>query len=240
MRAQRNIKERIRDVRRRPGYARFEAALFGWLIWAALRSLRWLTRFEMRGFERVEENWRDGRPMVFAFWHGRAIMLPFLYRGRSVYIMNSLHRDGEMITRALARLGIGVTRGSSTRGAIGGMRGLLRALRDGSDVALIPDGPKGPAGEAKSGAVELAAVGRAPLFPVAFSASRSVRMKGWDRMMFPLPGARVICLAGEPLEAASGRQSREQREQMRCELEARLCEVTRAADRMVGRSEENT
>ena len=179
--------------------------------------------------------------MVLAFWHGRAIMLPFLFRGRlargeNIWIMNSSHRDGEIITRALGRFGVRSTRGSSSRGAIGGTLGLARKLRDGKDVALIPDGPRGPALQAKAGAVELAATGGAPICPLAFSASRFVRLGGWDRMMLPLPGSRVVCVVGEPIEVPKGRLGRDRREALRAALQDRLTAAADAADVEVGRS----
>jgi lysophospholipid acyltransferase (LPLAT)-like uncharacterized protein len=165
-------------------------------------------------------------------------MLPFLYSGPGAAIMNSTHRDGEIITRALERFGIRSTRGSSTRSAIAGTLGLMRELRAGRDVALIPDGPRGPAGSAKAGAVALAAAGGVPLFPLAFSASRCVRMRGWDRMLLPLPGARVVCVIGAPIDPPDARD-RAARERLRGVLEQRLNEVTRTADRMAGRLEED-
>ncbi len=204
------------------------------LLWV----LRATTRFEVHGFEAVERCREEGRPVVLAFWHGRSIMLPFVFRGRRATIMNSTHRDGELITRALERFGFAATRGSTRRGAIAGTLGLLRVLREGGDVALIPDGPRGPAGVARAGAVELAAAAGAPLFPLAFSASRCLRLPSWDRMMIPIPGARVACVVGDPMEPDPRTHGREQRERVRAELERRLCEVTRSADRLVGRTEE--
>ena len=229
----RPIKRLMARWRTHPGFAEAEIAVYAWLAWAVLRLLRATTRFEVVGAERLEEQWNAGRPMVFAFWHGRSIMLPFLVRGRrDAYIMNSTHRDGEIITRALERFGIRSTRGSSTRGAVAGTLALLRALKRGSSVALIPDGPRGPAGVAKAGAVELASSGGAPLFPLSFSASRAIRLGGWDRMMLPAPGARVVCVVGEALEVGDGGRGREAREKLRAALEARLEEVTRRADRL--------
>jgi len=233
------VKAWIRRLRRRPGWVAAETRVLGFVIWLVLRLLRATTRFEVRGRERLEENWRNGRPMVFAFWHGRSIMLPFLYGGHGLYIMNSLHRDGEMITRALERFGLRATRGSSTRGAVSGTRALLRALGEGNDVALIPDGPRGPAAHAKGGVVELATMGHAPLFPVAFSARPSLRLTGWDRMMLPLPGARVICMVGEPIDTAGQAPGKQGREALRLVLERRLREVTREADRATGRVQED-
>ncbi len=234
------LKRGIRRIRRSPGYARWETRILGWLIWLILRALRATSRLECHGFELLDRYWREGRPLVLAFWHGRSIMLPFAYRGRRAVIMNSTHRDGEMITQALGRFGYEAVRGSARRGAVAGTLGLLRALRDGADAALIPDGPRGPAGVARAGAVELAAAAGAPLFPLSFSASRCVRLPTWDRMMVPLPGARVVCVAGSPIEPAADATGdrRQWRERMRVELERRLSEVTREADRLAGRREE--
>jgi lysophospholipid acyltransferase (LPLAT)-like uncharacterized protein len=240
MARRRPIKRALSRLRRNRGFAEAEIALLAWLAWALLRAIRLTVRFETVGADALERNWGEGRPVVFAFWHGRSIMLPFLVRGRrDAYIMNSTHRDGEIITRALERFGIRSTRGSSSRGAVGGTLALLRALRRGNSVALIPDGPRGPAGVAKAGAVELASSGGAPLYPLAFSASRAVRLRGWDRMMLPLPGARVVCVVGEPLVTETGRSGREARERMRADLERRLVDVSRRADRLAGRPEES-
>jgi lysophospholipid acyltransferase (LPLAT)-like uncharacterized protein len=236
------VKRILTRGRAHPGFAKAEVALLAWLAWIVLRVLRRTTRFEIVGDDALERRWAAGEPMVFAFWHGRSIMLPFLVHGRhDAYIMNSTHRDGEIITRALERFGIRSTRGSSSRGAVGGTLALLRALKRGSSVALIPDGPRGPAGVAKAGAVELASSGGAPLYPLAFSASRAIRLSGWDRMMFPVPGARVVCVVGEPLDVpAGGSDRRAERERARSLLESRLNELTRRADRLAGRPEDST
>jgi len=225
-------------MRRRPGYRRLEVAVLGTAIWALLWLLRWTTRFHYEGLESVEADWTRGHPMVFAFWHGRAMMLPFLSRGREAYIMNSTHRDGEIVTRTLVRFGIKTTRGSSRRNAVSGTLGLLRALKRGAPVALIPDGPRGPAGIAKPGAVELALRTGVPLVPLAFSAKPAIRLGGWDRMLVPLPGAKVVCVAGEPIVTAGREPTKELREELRCQLEDALRDLCRRADRVVGRREE--
>ncbi|RMF21225.1 MAG: DUF374 domain-containing protein [Deltaproteobacteria bacterium] len=230
------VKPAVRRVRRHPRYVAVESRIGGLLIYLVLWALRATTRFEVHGLERLEPYRSNGRPVVLAFWHGRSIMLPFVFLGRRATIMNSTHRDGELITRALERFGFSATRGSSRRGAVAGTLGLLRVLRRGGDVALIPDGPRGPAGVARAGAVELAAAARAPLFPLAFSARPCLRLPSWDRMMIPMPGARVACVVGEPMEPSD--TGRDRRERLRMELEQRLADVTRAADRLAGRPEE--
>ncbi len=234
----------VRSVRHGRWYRRLEIPVAGFALWVALWLLRWTIRFQVVGLQALLEAWRAGRPFVLVFWHGRSLMLPFLQRhaadcGAKVWIMNSPHRDGQIVSHALERFGIRCVRGSSSRGAVAGTLHLARALRGGSNVALAPDGPRGPAGVAKPGAVELAMIAGAPLCPLAFSASRSVRLRSWDRLMLPLPGARVACVVGEPLVVATGDGSRPDRERLRAELERRLVAACNAADRVVGRTPED-
>ncbi|MFT5040420.1 MAG: lysophospholipid acyltransferase (LPLAT)-like uncharacterized protein [Hyphomicrobiaceae bacterium] len=232
-------------LRRNAGFARAEIAITARVIWLVMLFVRATTRQEVHGIEGLLPHWKDGPPVIMAFWHGRSIMLPFFYKGPGVTIMNSTHRDGQKITRALGYFGIDAVGGSSRRGGVGGLLGLVRANRKGRDLALIPDGPRGPAGEAKGGVAELARATGAPVFPVAFSASRCVRATSWDRMMIPVPGARVVVVIGEPLlirDEGGGRspEARQLREDMRSRLEVELTVVTRRADQLAGRPAEST
>jgi hypothetical protein len=239
------VSRRVSDSRAARGLRRFdllaraEIAAASFAIWLVLALLGATLRWTRRGSADLERRWSAGEPVLMAFWHGRSIMLPLAYRGRGASIMNSTHRDGEIISRALARFGIESTRGSSSRGAVAGVLGLVRASRRGRDVALIPDGPRGPAGIAKGGAAELAIATGAPLFPMAVSCSHGWRLPTWDRMLLPYPFARMVLVVGEPLQAgAAGRASRgDEREEIRSRLESTLRRITAEADRLAGRRE---
>jgi lysophospholipid acyltransferase (LPLAT)-like uncharacterized protein len=234
--------KRPRGLRRFEPIARLEVAAAAFALRAVLRLLGATVSWTREGAEELESAWASGRPVLMAFWHGRSIMLPFVYRGRGACIMNSQHRDGEIVSRVLAGFGIQSTRGSSTRGAVPGFLGLVRASRRGLDIALIPDGPRGPAGIAKGGAAELAVATGAPLFPMAVSCSSAWRLGTWDRLLLPRPFSRMVLVVGEPLRAVppdsvEGRASRgDERETLRVELERRLRRVTAEADRLAGRS----
>lgn len=235
----------LKRLRRREWFAAGEIALTARAIWLVMIVVRATTRLEVHGLEPLEKRWRDKQPVILAFWHGRSIMLPFFYQGDGATIMNSTHRDGRKITKALEFFDIEAVGGSANRGGIGGLLGLVRAHRKGRDLALIPDGPRGPAGEAKAGVAELARATGAPIYPLAFAASRSFRATSWDRMMIPLPGATVAVVIGEPLdapqrEAGDAGAARGQREDLRLRLQDRLKEVTRQADRLAGREPEDT
>jgi lysophospholipid acyltransferase (LPLAT)-like uncharacterized protein len=78
------------------------------------------------------------------------------------------------------------------------MRELEVAARAGRDLAVTPDGPRGPRGSVAPGAARVAAATGIPIVPVGVSASRAWRARSWDRFLVPKPGARVWVTYGEP------------------------------------------
>jgi lysophospholipid acyltransferase (LPLAT)-like uncharacterized protein len=157
-----------------------------------------LRRFDV-GREHPGSCWDRGKPGIVAFWHGRLLMMPFGYPGQSATILISRHRDGEYITRIAERLGFTVVRGSATRGGLSAFRQLLQSLRDGSNVVITPDGPKGPRGKAKSGVIELSRLSGRPILPVAFGAWPRTILKSWDQFLIPHPFGRGVYVWGEPI-----------------------------------------
>jgi lysophospholipid acyltransferase (LPLAT)-like uncharacterized protein len=171
----------------------------GWLGSALLRSLGWTLRFRLEGREAVDRFRGSGQPVIFVFWHAWILPLALLHRGEGAVVLVSTHGDGEYIARVIGRMGFGTERGSSTRQGAVGLRGVVRALRGGRDVALTPDGPRGPAGVFKPGALLAAKLTGAPVVPVAVDGSPLWRLSSWDRFVVPRPGARIRVRYGEAL-----------------------------------------
>lgn len=214
----------------------------GTLLYVVLKILGWTTRkrYVGPGVEELFARFGSTEPSILAFWHGRMVMMPFAYRGRGACIMNSRHRDGRLISHAIHLLGIEVVRGSSTRGWVGGMKGLLAAHARGRDLVIVPDGPRGPRCRAKSGAVQLARATGAPIFPVAYGATRSRTLwRSWDWLSIPLPGARVTYVVERAIRVPRD-ASAEDVEAARRALEARLNEAVRIADAAAGVAPERT
>ena len=137
-------------------------------------------------------------PVIFVFWHGSLLPLVHYHRHERIVVLVSEHADGERIARVLARRGFGTVRGSSTRGGARGLRALVRAARAGRDLALTPDGPRGPRGEFKPGALAAARMTGLPIVPLAVSASAAWHLGSWDGFMVPKPFARVRVTYGDP------------------------------------------
>ena len=203
------------------------------LVTAVLRLLRATTRPWTRGEAAVRARWQRREPAIFAFWHEALALMPILYEGPGACIMVSRHRDGELIARAVRPLGIDTVRGSSTRGWMGAMRGLLAAHRRGDDLGIAVDGPRGPRHVVKSGVLQLARATGAPVVPIGAAARWRLRLGSWDRLQIPLPGSKVAFVAGPALTIAPSTRA-EDLERDRRALEAALRRATAEAEHALG------
>jgi hypothetical protein len=151
---------------------RISLALAPFLGRVLIRFLRLTMRMTYVNFEGYRALLDGPGNLIVAFWHGRLMMMPYAYLGKSMTILVSSHRDGELISRTVKGFGIGSVRGSSTRGWFGGIKGLLRAVRNGDDIAITPDGPRGPGMKAQMGTIRIAQATGLPIIPMSFGASK--------------------------------------------------------------------
>ena len=172
-----------------------------------------------------------GDRCIFALWHARLLPLVYTHRGRSVAVLVSRHRDGELITRVIERLGYLTGRGSSTRGGEEGIRDMLRHAEEGRLLAITPDGPRGPAGQVKAGLVYLASRTGFPVVPVAASGSGAWTFDSWDRFRVPKPFARLVIAYGAPI-VVPPRVPEEEIEVWRVRIEAAIESVAEETDRL--------
>ena len=160
-------------------------------------------------------------PCIYAFRHGEQVPLLRFPRPRTA-IVASLSRDGRVQARVMRRFGFEVLDGSSSRGGARALASALRALGDGSDLAVAVDGPHGPRAVVKPGVVFLAAKSGAPIVPLASSCGRAWRFRrSWDGFALPKPFSRVTVSAGSPIAIGPEADDRA-REDVRAALEREL------------------
>jgi lysophospholipid acyltransferase (LPLAT)-like uncharacterized protein len=147
----------------------------------------------------IRELERGRRNFILAFWHRHLVLMRYAYRGRRMSVLISQSWDGELVARTLEYLGIDSVRGSSSKGGALALRETLRRAAEGSDLGFTPDGPRGPLRVAQPGVVLAGKATGLPVIPVAIAASRARLLRSWDRMLLPLPGARVEVVYGEPI-----------------------------------------
>ncbi len=135
-----------------------------------------------------------------AHWHGDELALLPRFGHMALTILVSQSKDGELMAKGAQALGYRVTRGSSTRGAVGGLLALIKAAREGRTVVLAVDGPNGPRGVCKPGIVRVVQKAGVPLLPVGVAGSRRlVFHKSWNRAYLPLPFSRQVIYVDKPL-----------------------------------------
>jgi hypothetical protein len=153
-------------------------------------------------YEKIHHN----APIILAMWHGQHFLTPFLKpKTLQAKVLVSRHRDGEINAVAAERLGIGTIRGSGThgsdftkKGGVFGFNELLRALREGCNVAMTADVPK-VSRVAGLGIVKLAQLSGRPIYPVAIATSRRVVLDNWDKTTVNLPLGRCAAISAAPI-----------------------------------------
>ena len=169
------------------------------LLRIVLRLLQATLRIDWINADPLRARWARGEQAIVSFWHNRLLLLPVIGDGRPICVMVSQHRDGEIATQLLSAWGVSTVRGSASRGAVGGFLRLVDAYRRGHNLAVLPDGPRGPRYVVKPGIVHLAKALGSPIFPVAYAASRAARLRSWDRLIIPLPPGSGSDIAGRML-----------------------------------------
>jgi len=215
--------------------ARVAGPLASPLAATLVRALGTTLRLTVAGTEAVGRHWAPGRPVIYAVWHGQILMVPWLnerlrasHGARPATVLVSRSRDGEIVARYLRSFGLDSVRGSTSRGGREAGRALVAAVRHGRDIAVVPDGPRGPRGQLQPGIVTLAALTGAPIVPLAVAARPALRLRSWDAFMVPWPFARCAVVFGPPLAVARGAQ----RARVMRDVEERLDEATAVAERL--------
>ena len=170
----------------------------------------------------------DRMRFIYTFWH-ETLLAPVTFRAR-VLVLISQHADGELIACAAQWLGLGVVRGSTTRG--GGAA--LVELWDCSQSAHLvfhPDGPRGPRRKVQRGVVMIASRTGLPIAPVGVGYSHCWRARSWDRFAVPRPFCRCVLVVA-PAVTVPPDVDRAGLEPYRGLVEQRMLEATAEAERL--------
>lgn len=133
--------------------------------------------------------------LVWVFWHNRLFVIPHLLNRylpqRPGSALTSASKDGEIVAAFLRRFNIRSIRGSSSRRGAAAILEMKRFVKEGYDVAITPDGPRGPRYRLNAGPIILAQKTGALVMPIKVAYSRFWQLKSWDGFQIPKPFARV-------------------------------------------------
>lgn len=136
------------------------------------------------------ENLGD-EPFIMACWHGELLMIPYAYtkyrKNPHVKLLISEHFDGNLIAKTLNFFGFETIRGSSTRGGAKALIQSIKELKNGYDLGITPDGPKGPRHEISDGIIVMAQKAKVKVTLVEIKPSKYWQLSSWDKFVIPKP-----------------------------------------------------
>lgn len=199
--AKNTLKKRLRRVERRVQQnQRLQGALqrlYSRYVDFCARTIRW----ERIGLGSYEADIARGVPRILVLWHERLVMTPYIrengWLDHGMAAIASRHADARIMTAHLDRLGISVIEVGTSEVNTGAVRAAVKWLRSGRSLSITVDGPMGPPRKAKAGALVIGGLARVQVVPCSFAVSRGLRLRTWDRMVFPLPWTRGVLALGD-------------------------------------------
>lgn len=167
--------------------------ILGFLAWLIYRSLSLTWRVTVNEPESMKQFLQGRQPIILAHWHGDELPLAAWIGHYRIATIASTSKDGEMMNTMIYLLGGVTTRGSSTRGAVNALKGLIRLVRDEKrNTSFAVDGPKGPIYQVKPGVFEVSRLMNCPIFAAGIACDRKwVFEKAWNKAFLPKPFARI-------------------------------------------------
>lgn len=146
----------------------------------------------------------DNTPIIFACWHGELLMLPFLYQQyrKKTYakVLISDHFDGKLIAKTVSYFDLDTIHGSSNKNASKVLLQAIKAIKNGYDIGITPDGPRGPRHKVSDGVVAIAKKTGAKIMLINIIPTRYWQLNSWDRFIIPKPFGTLNYYATPPID----------------------------------------
>ncbi len=176
---------------------------------------------------------KPSRPVIFCVWHNQLALSMFIHRKhvqkhqpwRRMAALVSASKDGALLAAILQNFGIQPVRGSSSRRGPQALLELTTWVERGYDLAITPDGPRGPRYVVQEGVMALAQLTGSPILPVVFDARSKIVLKTWDRFQIPLPLSRCHVVFGQAM-CVPREATETEREALRQQLQDAMMAMT--------------
>lgn len=164
----------------------------GFIAWLLYRVLSLTWRVTLNEPEELKTFLKEKKSFILAHWHGDESVLFGLIPRYRLATITSQSDDGSMMTVMFHLQGGKTSRGSSTRGGVGALKGLLRLVKEGYNCSYAVDGPKGPIYKAKPGVFETSRLMGAPIFVAGVACDRKIIFeRSWNKAYLPKPFSKI-------------------------------------------------
>jgi hypothetical protein len=177
------------------------------LLYHLVRAYSWTFRVQIENEKPWLDYLQEGGRVLLCGWHQQFFAAIHHFKTYASYrpaLMISQSKDGDIIAGIAEKSGWHTVRGSSSRNGGRALKEMVGQLQRTGLAAHVVDGPKGPAGIIKAGAVSLARAAGAVVVPIYTTSDRAWYFKSWDRFMLPKPFAKVHLRFGEMLDLSTG------------------------------------
>jgi hypothetical protein len=179
-----------------------------YFAFVAVNSLLRTLRIKIKNGDDISKMNASGNNYIVAFWHGSMGIGWYLHRN-NIAALVSQSKDGDILANILKKWHYHVVRGSSSKGGKEALSTMVELLNQKYSLAITPDGPKGPVGEMKAGAVVAAKKSHTPLFLVGIGIKKKFVMKSWDSLEVPKPFTKVNVVYSDPILISNALNSEE-------------------------------
>ncbi len=217
-----------------PHQPRWHQRLLAWLVFALIEGVSATLRFRWLDRSGYFVEGESPRPAIYCTWHNRLVLSMTAYyryaKKRSptpgMAALVSASRDGGLLSAILKCFRVQPVRGSSSRRGPQAMLELTTWAERGYDLAITPDGPRGPRYHVQDGVIFLAQLTGLPIIPVSYFIRPKVQFKTWDGFQIPLPFARCELVIEKPVRVPR-ESSDAERESLRQDLETTLRSISK-------------
>jgi lysophospholipid acyltransferase (LPLAT)-like uncharacterized protein len=166
-----------------------------------IRALYWTNKKQFHAPESVGD-----KPIIFACWHGELLMLPYLYshyrKTPHAKVLISSHFDGDLISKTIKYFGLGTISGSTNRNPARALIQAIKTIKEGYDIGITPDGPKGPRHEVADGIIVMAQKTDTKIVLVEIKPSSFWQLNSWDKFTIPKPFGVLHYYASNPIDVS--------------------------------------
>jgi lysophospholipid acyltransferase (LPLAT)-like uncharacterized protein len=216
-----------------PHEPRWFQRLAAFAVYALIRSVAATLRYRVEDRSGLHDGRYQGAA-IYCVWHNRLplCLIPYRFYARKhkptpgMAAIVSASKDGGFLAAILECFKVQPVRGSSSRRGPQALLELTTWAERGYDLAITPDGPRGPRYVVQEGATSLAQITGLPIVPASFNVPWKIQLKSWDRLQIPLPLSRCEVILGEAV-AVPREATDEERQGHRQKLQRILNEITR-------------
>lgn len=137
---------------------------------------------------------------IIAFWHDEMLAGWYYNKKYNPVALISPSKDGDIMTKILEDWGYKVVRGSSNESGKEALQKLVDELKQGKNLCITPDGPKGPYHRFKVGAFVAAKRSSVPVVLMRVKYNKFYTFsKSWDKFKLPKLFSKVDVFYSEPI-----------------------------------------